>query len=489
MNPKHMSLGGKEDWPRRRSPLPASMLYGTSPRRRKDVSPCFTTSPTQDALVPTDSGGNDFWDSGTITPRSWGSQAGASGLDMLDSSSDESTLFMQIRQQKRTINELSKQLEDREAELGRQIKLADALKASADDANRQVQIERQIVSRHEVQLRWHEEQLHSQSENAKKQTLAHQSALRMADKRHQAAIDRMLARVANAEDETRLLSARIKDLSLKLDRAKALEEQSRCANDQMSKQILDARLAAIQASQSSAELVVRLNERSVYIGQLENQVRALLASASLDYVRLPTTAASTPTAFGLEPIAGDWSLHAEISKATYLFSNDRGSDVLLPQQKQPLHELAPPQLQVSDSSWSVVLLGANVHAHVGKPNTSQDIYGSSDSHDYAGNIRLLSCGQSDHSRFDSSAVVAAELSAGPEGILYWMAVYAHMVWALYSRLWVRPTMELASSMVRAVFGLLALGPWLRILLLFIPASTNLAPAACGRGETDKADRS
>ncbi|KAJ2015833.1 hypothetical protein GGI14_004024 [Coemansia sp. S680] len=408
---------------------------------------------------------------------------------MLDSSSDESTLFMQIRQQKRTINELSKQLEDREAELGRQIKLADALKASADDANRQVQIERQIVSRHEVQLRWHEEQLHSQSENAKKQTLAHQSALRMADKRHQAAIDRMLARVANAEDETRLLSARIKDLSLKLDRAKALEEQSRCANDQMSKQILDARLAAIQASQSSAELVVRLNERSVYIGQLENQVRALLASASLDYVRLPTTAASTPTAFGLEPIAGDWSLHAEISKATYLFSNDRGSDVLLPQQKQPLHELAPPQLQVSDSSWSVVLLGANVHAHVGKPNTSQDIYGSSDSHDYAGNIRLLSCGQSDHSRFDSSAVVAAELSAGPEGILYWMAVYAHMVWALYSRLWVRPTMELASSMVRAVFGLLALGPWLRILLLFIPASTNLAPAACGRGETDKADRS
>ncbi|KAJ2058996.1 hypothetical protein GGI17_004693 [Coemansia sp. S146] len=489
MNPKHMSLGGKEDWPRRRSPLPASMLYGTSPRRRKDASPCFTTSPTQDALVPTDSGGNDFWDSGTVTPRSWGSQAGTSGLDMLDnSSSDESTLFMQIRQQKRTINELSKQLEDREAELGRQIKLADALKASADDAHRQVLAERQIVSRHEAQLRWHEEQLHSQSEDVKKQAMAHQSVLRMAEKRHQAAIDRMLARVVNAEDETRLLSARIKDLSVKLDRAKALEEQSRCANDQMSRQIMEARLAAIQASQSSAELVVRLNERSVYIGQLENQVRALLVSASLDYVRLPT-AANTPTAFGLEPVAGDWSLHAEMSKATHLFSNDRDSDVLPPQQKQPLHELAPLQLQTPDASWKVVLLGANVHTHVGKLNTSHDISGSSDSHNYSGSIRPLSpCGHSEHARFDSSAVVAAELSAGPEGILYWMAVYAHMVWALYSRLWVRPTMELASSMVRAVFGLLALGPWLRILLLFIPTSTNLAPAAYGRG-TDKADRS
>ncbi|KAJ2813648.1 hypothetical protein H4S07_000518 [Coemansia furcata] len=486
MNSKHMSLGGKEDWPRRRSPLPASMLYGTSPRRRKDVGSCFTTSPSPDALVPADSG-SDFWDSGTITPRSWGSQAGTSGLDMLDnSSSDESTLYMQIRQQKRTINELSKQLEDREAELGRQIKLADALKASADDAHRQAQAERQIVSKHEEQLRWHEEHLLSQSEGAKKQTTAHQSALRMADRRHQAAIDQMLLRVVHAEDETKLLSARIKDLSVKLDRAKALEEQSRCANEQMSKQILETRLAAIQASQSSAELVVRLNERSVYIGQLEGQVRALLMSAPHDYMRLPT-AVSTSAAFGLEPAVGDRSLHFEISKATQLFSNDRDSDVQPPQQKQPVHGLAPPQLQAYDASRKVELLGADMHTrHVGKPNTGLGISGSSscDSHNASGARLLSHCGHGEHAKFDSSA----ELSASPKGILYWMAVYAHMVWALYSRLWVRPTMYLATSTARAVFGLLALGPWLRILLLFIPRRLTLAPAAC-ESRTDKADRS
>ncbi|KAJ2413273.1 hypothetical protein GGI10_003163 [Coemansia sp. RSA 2530] len=479
MNPKHTSLGGKEDWPRRCSPLPASMLYGASPRRRKDASSSFSASPSQDALVPTDNGG-DFWDSGTITPRSWGSQLGSSGLNMFDSS-DESTLFLQIRQQKRTISELSKQLEDREAELARQIKLADTLRASADDAHRHAQAERQIVNRHEVQLRWHEEQLILQSESAKKQAIAHQSALRMADKRHQAAIDRMLARVAQAEDETRLLSARIKDLSLKLDRAKVLEEQSRCASDQMSRQIMDARMAAIQASQSSAELVVRLNERSVYISQLESQVRALLLSASLDYVRLPN-AAHLPAAFGLEPSAGDLSLHAEISKATRLFSNDRDSDSLPQQpQKQLVHRLAPLQLHAHNASWNMELLGANVHAqHVGRSNTTSGMPSDSGSHNHNGSARLLSlCGHSEHARLDGSA---AELSAGPDGILYWMAVYAHMVWALHSRLWVRPTIDLASSMVRAVFGLLSLGPWLRILLLFLPTRTNRAPAACGRGK-------
>ncbi|KAJ2489833.1 hypothetical protein IWW37_003677 [Coemansia sp. RSA 2050] len=498
MNPKHMSLGGKEDWPRRRSPLPASMLYGASPRRRKDASSSFTASPSQDALVPTYSGG-DFWDSGTVTPRSWGSQIGSSGLNIFDSS-DESTLSLQIRQQKRTIGELSKQLEDCEAELARQLKLADTLRASADDAHRHAQAERQIVSKHEVQLRWHEEQLTLQSENAKKQTMAHQSALRMAEKRHQEAIDRMLARVMQAEDETRLLSARIKDLSLKLDRAKILGEQSRCANDQMSRQIMDARLAAIQASQSSAELVVRLNERSVYISQLESQVRALLLSASLDYVRLPT-AASTSAAFGLEPAAGDLSLHAEISKATRLFSNGRDSDTPPQQQqqqqqqqqkqqqqpKQLVHGLAPLQLQAHNASWDMELLGANMHArHVGKPNTSSGMSGDSDSHSDNGSARLLSlCEHSEHARFDGSA---AELSAGSEGILYWMAVYAHMVWALHSRLWARPTIDLASSMARAVFGLLSLGPWLRILLLFLPTKTNWALAACGRG-TGEADSS
>ncbi|KAJ2891019.1 hypothetical protein GGI21_005978, partial [Coemansia aciculifera] len=367
MNSKHMSLGGKDDWPRRRSPLPASMLYGTSPRRRKDTgspSPapsfglCFAASLPRDALVP--SGDNaDFWDSDTVTPCSWSPQTGPPRLEAFDnnngssgSSGDESTLFVQIRQQRRAISELSKQLENREAELAKQIQLADTLKASADDAHRQAQIERQTANKHETQLRWHEEQLSLQGEEAKRQAMTQQAAMRMADKRHQAAIDRMLVRVAQAEDETRVLSMRVKDLSQKLDRAKALEEQSRCANEHMSKQILDARLAAILASQSSAELVIRLNERSVYIGQLENQVRALLlAVASHDDVRLPV-ALSTPAAFGLEPTASgaSRSLHSEIAKATNYCTDEHDSDMLV-------RELAPLQILVASQ-----LVGTTVHA-------------------------------------------------------------------------------------------------------------------------------
>ncbi|KAJ2437396.1 hypothetical protein GGF42_008647, partial [Coemansia sp. RSA 2424] len=389
-------------------------------------------------------------------------------LDNASSSSgDESTLFVQIKQQRRTINELSKQLENREAELARQIKLADTLRASADDAHRHAQAERQTASKHEAQLRWHEEQLLLQGEETKRQAMAQQSALRMADRRHQAAIDRMLVRVVQAEDETKVLSARIKDLTQKLDRARALEEQSRCANDQMSRQILDARLATIQASQSSAELVARLNERSVYIGQLENQVRSLLMAASHDYVRLPT-ALSTPAAFGLEhaAAAADQSLHSEIAKATLQCRDERDSDV-------PVYELAPLQAlaPAADAFRSMELFVMKGHLrHAGKP----DEHGLHASHNIAGSTRLLSL--CEHGKGDSSAAAAAEdeLSAGPESTLYWMAVYAHMVWALYSRLWLRPTMDLAQSMVRAVFGLLALRPWLRLLLLFIP--TNWIPA-------------
>ncbi|KAJ2332258.1 hypothetical protein GGI00_002868, partial [Coemansia sp. RSA 2681] len=399
-----MSLGGKEDWPCRRSPLPVSMLYGTSPRRRKDASSpsppifgsCFTTSPRQDVLVPTDGAG--FWDSGTVTPRSWSPQTGASGLELLDnassSSGDESTLFVQIKQQRRTINELSKQLENREAELARQIKLADTLRASADDAHRHAQAERQTASKHEAQLRWHEEQLLLQGEETKRQAMAQQSALRMADRRHQAAIDRMLVRVAQAEDETKVLSARIKDLTQKLDRARALEEQSRCANDQMSRQILDARLATIQASQSSAELVARLNERSVYIGQLENQVRSLLMAASHDYVR-PPTALRAPAAFGLKPAAAatDQSLHSEIAKATLQCRDERDSGV-------PVYELAPLQAlaPAADAFRSMELFVTKAHLrHAGKPGE----HGLHASHSIAGSTRLLSLCK--HGKGDSSA--------------------------------------------------------------------------------------
>ncbi|KAJ2745435.1 hypothetical protein GGI20_002189 [Coemansia sp. BCRC 34301] len=434
MNPKHMSLGGKEDWPRRRSPLPTSMLRGASPRRRKDAnspSPtfnsCSAASPRQDALVPVDS--TDFWSSGATTPRSWSPQAGAAGMGVLDNSSgDESILFVQIRQQKRTINELSKQLEDREAELARQIELTDVLRGSADDASRHAQAEQQKASRHEAQLRWHEELLLLQGEEAKRRTAAQQSALRAAEKRHQAAIDRMLVRVAQAEDETQVLSARIKDLTQKLDRARALAEQSRSASDDASRRILDARLAAVQASQSSAELVARLSERSVYIDQLESQVRALLATALRDHVRLPT-ALGTPATFGLEPAAGGLSLHSEIAKATQQCSDDRDPDV-------PVYRIAPLQAptQVADGLFS----NEGHLRHAGKPGE----HGLHVSHNSA------------------------------EGMLYWLAVYVHMAWALHSRLWIRPTMDITGSMARAVFGLLALRPWLRLLFLFMPTSMS-----------------
>ncbi|KAJ2003497.1 hypothetical protein GGI04_002402 [Coemansia thaxteri] len=385
----------KETWPRRRNPLPASMLYGTSPRRRKEeasASPALSAGSVVGSPVFAAASGG-FWDGDTA------------------SSGDEITLSMQIKQQQRTIGELTRQLEERERELARHMRAADELRASADVARRQAQASRHAAAQREQQVRWHEEQLLAHSEEARQAAAAHQAALRVADRRHQAAVDRLLAEVARAEDESKGLAVRIEELARRLDRARAMEEQSSSANEQLERQVLDARQAAAHAAHASAELAACLAERSAYIDRLERQARVLLPPAS----PCPQPAVATPAAPGLRAAGSAGSLHAEIAKASQQQQQQR-------QQMQTACVLAP--LQPLSRMPPYRDLPSSVH----EPR-------------------------------------------GPEGLLVWLAVCVHMVWALYLRLCLHPLAVFAGAAIGAALRVLASRPWLRPLLLYLAPST------------------
>ncbi|KAJ1719613.1 hypothetical protein LPJ61_006277, partial [Coemansia biformis] len=307
----------------------------------------------------TNGGGDDgAWDAETVLSRT-------PSPDALAYSRDH-PLLLQLAQQRRTVDDLARQLELREGEISGHLRQIDELQAVVDSGNRCTQIEKQRLQRLEDLVGWYEEQLHLQREKAGRMEDAHQSALRRTEARGHQAARELWAQLATADDDSRRLAERAGALASELEAARGREEGACTASASMAAELSEARRTAARAMVAAAVLSERLGERCAYVVRLERR---------LALREQPPSPPPSP------PPAAAMSLFAELSKATDACSR--------------LQATPPPQ-----------------------PDSSPE--------------------------------------AG-RGLLYWLAVCAHMAGAMYLRLCVYPVLRLVAIVARAVLGLVAPG--------------------------------
>ncbi|KAI8322793.1 hypothetical protein GQ54DRAFT_131151 [Martensiomyces pterosporus] len=460
-------LSGRDGWPRRRSPLPATLLHGAiSPRRRKSPS-ALSPKPSLSSLhfgTPV-SDSSDFWETETISSSAGTLVARSLSADIrTGDSGDDYILSSQIKQQKRTISELTRQLDNREAEIAEYLQQIQSLKASVEDARRRAHADRQAVVKCEEQIHWHEEQLRVQQDEVSKLKRAHQAAANQAERRHQSALGRVMHKLERAESETMKLASRIKDLSSELEEARLSKEDEQSAKKLLSEKLLSARLAAAHTTEIAAALIAKLDERKRYVGELERQVRSLQAIAAVRSSCISTESSSS-MALAPGPVlqAGSHSLYAEIEKATRAAGSANGEEaVRIQHQPSPLP--APlPSLRLMAREWPPALAVTRetspaavlTYAPLAGAAEHSDMPRGNDMADNASGKRPIYQPLVDSSVLLHTAAVAPP---APAGKLYWLAVYLHLIWSFYVRLWVRPIWCVTSMVLSAVLSCLVLRP-------------------------------
>ncbi|KAI9506937.1 hypothetical protein GGI25_000035 [Coemansia spiralis] len=416
------TVEGKEpnSWPRRRNPLPSSFLHATSPRLRKTDN---STAIARGSLLSESFDGAfsgpdsaDSWDSDTITLHSLGP---LSRSPSCSDSIDSCVFTAQDKQQKRTINELNRQLEIRESDAAALMLQINNLRKQADDSRRQMLTEKQASKKFELQIRWHEDQLRQQQSKLDSMATSHRLALSLAQKKHDNLVEKLAAKIVHAEGEAKRSKQRIRELAKELDMARLREEEMLGLNEQLVSWLSEARLVASQANSTASMLMERLEERASYINELEARMLQLSATGTsldggleeLEELEQPKPAYGLMEADCSASSVANQCLFTEIEKATDTYSENIQ------------FAAAPPSLPASSS----------------KP-CSENIQ-----------TQMLT-------------------NAYPEriGILYWLAVYIHMLWAFYYRLCISPMLYLAGIVIRATFGLIVPAPLARILAILLP---------------------
>ncbi|KAJ1666575.1 hypothetical protein IW140_005748 [Coemansia sp. RSA 1813] len=423
-------------WPHRRNPLPANFLHTTPPRRRRTDN-LSTPEMKPSLLAETDS--SDSWDGDTITLHSFGtlsrtpSNTGSADEPIFSSAYD--------KQQKRTINELGRQLESRDDDVAVLTRQIEQLKKQTEEARRQMQAERQESKKYELRIRWHEDQLRQQQAKIDSMGTSHRLALSLAQRKHDSLVERLAAKIVHAENEVKRLKQRVGEMTKELDGARIREEETSQLNAELVRQLSDARRAACQASSAAAMLVERLDERAAFIGALEERMLRLPPLPPGDCVSL-SDSGSAPDAPGhacdpqsSSPVAALGSgspaisgkcLFAEITKATLMQHGGNNGSASLADDALP----APPLFPPSDAAVQK------------RPKAEEE------------------------AAIQPGSSAAA---AGSEGILYWLAVYVHMLWSFYYKVCISPMLFLAGIVVRAAFLFVTPVPLVRVLAMLLPS--------------------
>ncbi|KAJ2785813.1 hypothetical protein GGI15_001792 [Coemansia interrupta] len=432
--PSPTPLKGTASWPRRRNPLPGAFVHhGLSPRRKQRDS-FMSKSADSDFLSDADT-----LSAGSPSPFSC-------SPTLVDP--EDSFHALQAKQHKRTVNDLLHQLESSEAEIARHISQIDALKLQADDLRRQSSYDRQLYEKQEECLRWQEEQLRGKQEEIATIQRMHKAALRASDKRHSDAVDELSVKLEAAEECVRQMTGRIAEMARELERTRAELDESQGMCAVLNAQLHDVQQIASRAGRLSTDLNDRLNERVAYISELEQRLLSCMHDSPLQcqqqqqqeqHQQQQIFIRSSESAFS--------SLYAEMVQATQV----AGQSSVRP---------IPDTVHISAEPFSETNSDGS-KPFTGPDNGAYSVYPPS-----------LSAARDKYALGGSSTAVACkDETSGP---LFWLAVYAHMMWTFYLRLWVLPSWRLAGAAASIVLDMFACRPLGRLVLLILLVPYKLA---------------
>ncbi|KAJ2663036.1 hypothetical protein IWW48_001555 [Coemansia sp. RSA 1200] len=426
-------------WPRRRNPLPSGFLHipTTPPRRRRadndinnndDTQMAAGKNPSSTPMTAETEVSDTSWDGDTITIQALGPTVSRS-LSSITSSigpSDDLNhlLASDNRQLKRTVNDLTRRLESREDDVAALTTRIEELRTQTEESRRQIRVERQEGKKSELQIRWHEDQLRQQQAKIDSMGAAHRLALQLAHRKHDNLVERLASKIVGAENEARRLRLRVAEVSGELDGSREREQEARAAGAALVRQISDARLMALQATGAAVVLMERLAERARVVSALEDQLRRLRSSSSA-------------------PPASD---------------EDASARAVGPPPSPCLLLLGADEAAASASANAS---GCCLHDEIAKATLAQQ--------------EPINCKNNNNDANAEGRFPAPLLAAPPanaeepadgvasESIVYWLAVYVHMLWAFYYRICISPVLCVAAIVVRAVFLFAAPAPLARAL--------------------------
>ncbi|KAJ1819576.1 hypothetical protein LPJ75_001163 [Coemansia sp. RSA 2598] len=438
-------------WPRRRNPLPPAFLHhGLSPRGKQRRPPASARAAGSGGVTIGAAGfdnnvsDDSFWDSDTVSAYS--NSAHCSSPCPEDPG--DTLLAMQAKQYRRTIDDLTRRVESSESEIARHLVQIAMLEEQIEDARRQGASDKHECQQQKNVVRWQEEQLRLKHEEIAKLQKRHASALRMSENKHRYLIDELKAKLASANDEIRQLTRRIKDMARLLERSQLGEQEShrRCAL--LDAQLSDAQILAAEASRLSTDLTGQLSERATYIGDLEQKI------ASLMNCFCASPSSSIPAVLG-----------ASCDDAVVICQEDHGC--LRSRTLTSLHA------EIAQATQLIGQLSLHHHSLETKPSDAEPLL--EDGHDYKADSGIFDnnndrndCGVS--CVLSTAANHAAPMMTGSEGRLYWLAVYIHMIWSFYLRLWVWPVWRCICVILGIFMDILACRPVVRafLALLLVP---------------------
>ncbi|KAJ1945566.1 hypothetical protein FBU59_002268 [Linderina macrospora] len=385
-------VNSSDSWPQRRSPFPLTPPMPGSPRRQRKPLPSLTPSFYSEAA--------DGWEADTIASRS-----STPTLQSRTPPHNDDEHFFQIKQQKRTINDLSRQLDSRETEIAQYLDQIQRLQADMDDTRRRAHTDRGILAKAEKQVLWHERQAKVHQDEIAQLKASAQAAAKQTERRHQRAVARIKSKLSLAEAETRELAGRIRELSVELDESRRRGERQSQELEAVEHTVGVARSATAEANAVAQHLLARLDDRKQYIGELERQVIAMRAITSP-----PVYNAQQSASTAMPAMVRQRSLYAEMLSV----AQSQGS-------------YAPPALTSASSE---------------------------------------SAADGDHS--DTSIPDMQVATGVPNvpaafGTVGWVAVYVHLIWSMYCRLWLRPLWHLLGAILMAVITALVLNPLQKLL--------------------------
>ncbi|KAJ2156216.1 hypothetical protein GGF46_005336 [Coemansia sp. RSA 552] len=357
--------------------------------------------------------GSDVWDSVTLTPRTPSPVTFGS----------DCSLALQMKQQKRTIDDLSKQLELREGEIDTYLRQIDELGVEVDSGRRRQHADQQALQRLEELVGWHDEQQQLCREDMVRVELSHRSALQRTERQGAKAVDRLLLKLSGAEEESKLLTVRISYLSGELEAARAESGQALAANTALAEQFLAAQMAASEADAKTVALSARLEERTGLVEKLEHQLSQLAPLALMLDREIAHASCAGNQLQNTSPVDGV-SLFCEITQAT---TSDSGA-------------------------YAAAALDGAMAQRAGDLSSRAS---------------------------SSTAVCSAWGTEEPQaaGVLYWLTIYTHMLMSLYLRLWVRPILRLMSLIAHAALGFVVPNALLHINISLLLARLGIVASA------------
>ncbi|KAJ2819879.1 hypothetical protein IWW50_005294 [Coemansia erecta] len=280
MDDEGSALSSPSNWPRRRNPIPASLLYGTPSHQ-----------PTQAQCTE----GSDTWDTDTVRSRT-------PSPSMLASCDSIGTLVRALKSKERMIHDLGKEVETHERSVQAAAEQMGGLQRELAASSR-----RERASAGEcTRMRWELGQCEKQHEG-ELQRLAHKYAgkVHAAEEQGRRAAEDLALRLAElgakCKGQARQISGLVRErrvLRLKVD-------QAQVARATLADRLGRAELAAVRAREDAAAGCAALGEHRRYIAELEQRLGEMAPLAAL---------LGPGVAGGLD--VGEMSLFVEISKAT-----------------------------------------------------------------------------------------------------------------------------------------------------------------------------